>query len=343
MSKTYFGIDVSEHNGILDWTKIAKSVDYAILRVGYRGYGSAGNLKEDKNFKTNIEGAIKNGIPVGIYWFAQEINEMEAIAAANYVHNLIKNYKIILPVYYDTEMSTADPKGTGRADDLSKNARTSATIAFCKRIENLGYKAGIYASESWFKSHIDFSRVKNYHIWVAKYSENKPSTDIYDIWQYSSKGKLNGLSGNFDVNYMYVDLISPPKPVYEKWTGYVTADKLNVRSKPNTDSTVLGQLTKGASKTIKGVSGDFYKITYKDKTAYVSKKYISKNKPDMSWAGVVTATLLNVRAKANINSKVLGTLKHNSSVKVNGESGEFYKITYKNQTAYVAKRYIKKK
>lgn len=354
MSKTYFGIDVSKHNGTLDWSKISKKVDFAIIRAGYRGYGSDGDLVQDIQFKNNIEGAIKNGIPVGIYWFAQEINEMEAIAAANYVYNLIKNYKITLPVYYDSELSTAKPAGTGRADSLSKNERTRITIAFCKRIETLGYKPGVYASENWFATHLDFSRIKNYHIWVAKYSNTKPSTSVYDIWQYSEKVGIVGLDGEFDANYMYNDLINTSKPTtpqkqttYKKWTGYVTANSLNVRAKSNTNSSILGVVKNGIALTIEGESNGFYKITYNKTTAYVSQKYISKTKPSTpskptytKWTGYVTANSLNVRAKASTDSKILGVLSKGKSVTIEDESGKFYKTTYNKQIAYVSKDYI---
>lgn len=211
-----FLVDISTFQRNIDYAKLARAVDGVIIRVGYRGYGSSGSLETDELFKIHITNCILHGIPVGVYWFAQEINASEGEAAADYVYNLIKDYKITFPVYYDSEYSSS-PTRTGRADNISKTARTNATVAFCKKIKKYGYTPGVYASESWFNDELDFSKLKNYSIWVACYGSDtgkagrKPTTSVYDMWQYSSKGKVDGYSGNIDVNYCYKDFISSKK------------------------------------------------------------------------------------------------------------------------------------
>lgn len=220
-----FLVDISTFQRNIDYAKLAKAVDGVIIRVGYRGYGSSGSLETDELFKIHITNCILHGIPVGVYWFAQEINASEGEAAADYVYNLIKDYKITFPVYYDSEYSSS-PTRTGRADNISKTARTNATVAFCKKIKKYGYTPGVYASESWFNDELDFSKLKNYSIWVACYGSDtgkagrKPTTSVYDMWQYSSKGKVDGYSGNIDVNYCYKDFVSSKSTTIKKaYTG----------------------------------------------------------------------------------------------------------------------------
>lgn len=134
-----------------------------------------------------------------------------------------------------------------------------------------------------------------------------------------------------------------PTPTYKTWTGYTTANTLNIRKKPSADSNILGTFAKGTKVTILGGKGKFYQILYKGYTSYIAKDYVSKTKPDTSWTGVVTASTLNVRAKPSTSSKKLGSLKRGAIVKISGSDGGFYITKYNNKTAYVAKKYIKKK
>ena len=236
---TKFIVDISTFQRSIDYKKLKSAVDGVIIRVGYRGYGKAGSLATDAYFKNHITNCIKHGTPVGVYWFAQEITKAEGVEAANYVHSLIKGYKHDLPVYYDSEGSTA-PNNTGRADRISKTARTDATVGFCEQIKKLGYIPGVYASESWFNTHLDFNRIKGYSIWVACYGSNtgkagrKPNTPVYDMWQFSSKGRVDGYNGNLDVNYCYkdfgakVDAKPVTKPVAKPAKKPATTVKTNV-------------------------------------------------------------------------------------------------------------------
>ena len=211
-----FLVDISTFQRNIDYAKLAKAVDGVIIRAGFRGYGSSGRLETDELFKIHITNCILHGIPVGVYWFAQEVNASEGKEAADYVYNLIKDYKITFPVYYDSEYSSSLTR-TGRADNISKTERTNATVAFCEQIKKYGYIPGVYASESWFNDKLDFSGIKKFSIWVACYGADtgkagrKPTTSVYDMWQYSSKGKVNGYNGNIDVNYCYKNFASSKK------------------------------------------------------------------------------------------------------------------------------------
>lgn len=200
VSKTgVLGIDVSKWQKEIDWDKVKnEGVDFAIIRCGYRG-SVTGSLVEDPYFEQNIKGARAAGIKVGVYFFTQAINEVEAVEEASMVLNLIKGYKLSYPVFIDVEGSG------GRADGIDKNTRTAAVNAFCKTIQNGGYKAGIYANKTWFESKMNTGSLTGYKIWLAQYAAAPTyKATRYDMWQYTSKGKVSGISGNVDMNISYL-------------------------------------------------------------------------------------------------------------------------------------------
>ena len=196
-------IDVSVYQGVITWSKVKGKIDGAIIRAGYRGYGKAGTLKTDARFKENIEGAIKQGIPVGVYWFTQAITIAEAVAEAKYLISLLEDYKLTYPIYLDSEYS--NPQKNGRADGLSKKDRTDIAIAFLHAVKAAGYIPGIYASTSWYTDKLDDSRLSEFSHWVAQYSKACTYKGNYDMWQYTSSGKVDGISGNVDKNLCYKD------------------------------------------------------------------------------------------------------------------------------------------
>ena len=201
-----YGIDVSVHNGKIDWNQVARSgeAEYAIIRAGYRGYGSNGTMAEDGQFKANIQGALDAGLKVGVYFYTQAISEDEARAEARFAVSLIKDAgcrnKLTYPIYVDTE---ASPPGNGRADGLGRSARTRIIKAFCNEVRSQGYKAGIYASKNWFETKLYASDLEDYDIWVAQYSSTCTYGGRYDMWQYTSSYQISGISGRVDRNRNY--------------------------------------------------------------------------------------------------------------------------------------------
>ena len=192
------GIDVSKYQGNIDWGAVAASgINFAIIRVGYRG-SSSGALVQDPNFKKNISGATKAGIKVGLYFFTQAVNEAEAVEEASMAMSLASGYKVTYPIFIDTESAS-----NGRANGLSKSARTAVVKAFCQTIRNGGYKAGVYASKSWYANQLNASALNGYCIWVAQYNSSCTYSGKYDMWQYSSKGSVSGIKGNVDMNISY--------------------------------------------------------------------------------------------------------------------------------------------
>ncbi len=192
------GIDVSKFNGNIDWTKVRNSgVTYAIIRSGYRG-STAGALVEDPKFRANIKGASAAGLKVGVYFFTQAVNEVEAVEEASMVLSQVSGYKISYPIFLDVESSG------GRADGLDYATRTKVINAFCQTIRNSGYTAGVYANKTWLQKKFDPGQLGAYKIWLAQYNSTPTYTGRYNLWQYSSKGSVNGISGNVDMNLSYM-------------------------------------------------------------------------------------------------------------------------------------------
>lgn len=194
------GIDVSKYQPSINWAQVkASGVEYVIIRVGYRGYGS-GVMVEDPYFKSHIAGARAAGLKVGVYFYSQAITVEEAVEEASMAIQLCNSYKLHYPIYFDTE---ATGTGVGRADNLSKTQRTAIANAFCQTVQNSGYKAGVYASKSWFYYQLDYSQLSKYDIWLAHYTTSTDFSYRYDMWQYTGSGSCPGISGAVDLNWAY--------------------------------------------------------------------------------------------------------------------------------------------
>ena len=190
------GIDVSKWNQKIDWNRVKQAgVEYAIIRAGYRG-ATTGALIQDPYFEVNIKGATQAGIPVGVYFFTQATNVIEAVEEASMVISLCKNYNLSYPIFIDTEGAG----GNGRADGLDRETRTQVCEAFCKTVEGAGYRAGVYGARNWFNHMLDMSRLDNYVIWLAEYRDKPLYQGYYHIWQYTSSGSIDGIEGRVDLN-----------------------------------------------------------------------------------------------------------------------------------------------
>ena len=197
LNRTARGIDVSKFQGSIDWNAVkADGITFAIIRCGYRGYGS-GALVEDSTYRANIRGAINAGLKVGVYFYSQATNEAEAVEEASMVLSLVSGYSLPLGVYYDTEKVAGD---TGRADTISAAQRTACAVAFCETIRNSGYSAGVYSYASWFYNSLNFANISKYNIWIAQYRDTLNFSYKYNIWQYTGSGHVNGISKPVDMN-----------------------------------------------------------------------------------------------------------------------------------------------
>ncbi len=195
LSNGTLGIDVSKYNKEIDWETVRDSgVQFAIIRLGYRG-SSSGSLVEDPYFQKNLKGAKEAGVKIGVYFFTQALNTTEAVEEASMVASLVKPEELAAPVFIDVEGSG------GRGDALDPKTRAENINAFCETLTGMGYRAGVYASKNWFKKYIDTDSLGDWKIWLAQYKVRTPDYEgHYDAWQYSSKGHVDGIEGNVDLN-----------------------------------------------------------------------------------------------------------------------------------------------
>ena len=196
------GVDVSEHQGDIDWEKVkAAGYDFAFIRVGYRGYGEAGRLCIDAMFHQNIVEAQSVGIDVGVYFFAQAVNEAEAEEEADLVLQQLAGYQLQLPVVYDPESILDDE---ARTDNVSGEQFTKNTAVFCQKIKEAGYQPAIYSNMLWEAYELDLKVLEEYPIWYADY-ELKPQTPYrFEFWQYTNQGAVDGIEGETDLNIQLI-------------------------------------------------------------------------------------------------------------------------------------------
>ena len=212
------GIDVSEHQGRIDWDAVkASGIDFAILRVGFGAPSFGGRV--DYQFNRNISECERLGIPYGVYVYSYAFDNQQAADEASMVIDCLSGHNPRLPVYYDLEDKTiiAD----GRQSGIASRAQT-----FCNKISSAGYKPGIYANLNWFNNILTDPVFKSgsWDHWIAQYNSQCHYTGSYSFWQYTSRGKVSGISGNVDMNYAYVDVSLYYWQLKEGTWHYATSD-----------------------------------------------------------------------------------------------------------------------
>ena len=188
------GIDVSYHNGTIDWKRVKQSeVEYAIIRCGY---GTNDKNQDDKKWEENVKGCIDNNIPYGVYLYSYADTVEKASSEADHAIRLLQGKKFKYPVYYDLEEDAIRKK-------LSKTEIANIAKTFCNKLSAKGYTVGIYANKDWFTNYLTDSCFNNWTKWVAQYNTVCNYQGKYDMWQCSSTGRVPGISGNVDLNYSY--------------------------------------------------------------------------------------------------------------------------------------------
>ena len=201
---TLKGVDVSKYQGDIDWKKVAADgVDFAIVRLGFRGMGSQGTCELDPYFTQNIEGAKAAGIDVGVYFFTQATTVAEAREEAKFVIDNLKGYDITWPVVFDTEAITSYK--AARANELSRETRTACAKAFLEEIKKAGYTPMLYANTRWSILKLDLAELSEFDFWYAYYGDEIYYPYKFSMWQYSSSGTVEGIKGNADLNISFVD------------------------------------------------------------------------------------------------------------------------------------------
>ena len=348
------GIDVARYQGTIDWQEVSQAdVDFAIVRIGYRGM-TDGKIKSDPNGRYNLQEAAKAGIPLGVYFFSTAVTEEEAEEEAAWVAEEISGYPITYPVVYDCE-NFNNPDSRQYA--LNKSQRTDIALAFLKAIEKKGYEAMFYASKgdmelekSWEVSRIE----EDYKIWVAQYPalpypETKETSysGTHHMWQYSMEGSVPGIRQPVDLNIAYFgyDGIEPahskkiPETVevdveamldFEDVSDQVTAKKeTNLRNIPSqdTDSEVLRTLVNGeVAQRIAVSSNGWSKLVLDGKIYYAATNYLTSDlayeaPPEEEYLpsehGIQTqfvAVNQLVTAKKMVNLRKLPSVEHEDAV-----------------------------
>ncbi len=198
------GIDVSYHNKGINWDAVcAQGIDFAIIRLGYRGW-ETGLLHDDTCFEQNLRGAKAAGIKVGVYIYSTAINAKEAEAEAALVLTRLNGFPLDMPVYLDTEQSGEYPGG--RADRLNKVRRYEIISAFCRTIRDGGYDVGVYSGQNYLKNHVAFHTLDANPVWLASYTRDNKLPEFpyeYDMWQFTDRGVVAGIRGVADMNVIY--------------------------------------------------------------------------------------------------------------------------------------------
>ena len=176
-------------------------IEFAIIRLGYRGYGEEGKLVEDKMAFKNIEGALEAGLQVGVYFFSQAITVDEAVEEAEYVLERIKNYDITMPVVYDWEYISEE----ARTAKMDRRTLTDCYLAFCEKIAEAGYTPMAYFNSYQSRALMNLTELEQYPFWLALYSDRMTYPYRIEMWQYTDSGKVPGIQGSVDINLYFVD------------------------------------------------------------------------------------------------------------------------------------------
>lgn len=198
------GCDISHWQGVVDFKKLAKQVDFVILKLG--GSDTTDFFYIDKKFEKYYAAANEAGLAVGCYWFVgkNSTGSEDGLREAKYIHAAIKDKSFEMPIYIDFE----------KGSKIHKAKNTAYCIACGNALEKLGYFVGIYASDiSGFKEMLNLEDLKRFSLWVARYEKVPQYVKNYHLWQYSSKGRLDGISGNVDLDFAYLNL---PKIIKQK-------------------------------------------------------------------------------------------------------------------------------
>ena len=191
------GIDVSEHQGAINWESTAKAIDFAFIRLGYRGYGSEGGIRLDGCYTANMDGATENGVPVGVYFYSQATSYEEGVEEANFVLSNLGAYSLSYPIVLDREDPMVED---ARTNDLTVEQHTQAALGFLETIRAAGYQTMMYTNRMYYALYLDDEQIYQYPIWYAQYADEPDWPYEFNIWQYTESGEVPGISGPVDLN-----------------------------------------------------------------------------------------------------------------------------------------------
>lgn len=338
-------IDVSEHNGKLNWEKLKPQIEGAIIRCGF---GSDYKSQDDAYYSRNVSECERLGIPYGVYIYSYANTVAKAKSEASHVKRLVKGHNLTFPIFYDLE----EEKYSSYA---SKMAQTWMA-------EMSGYEIGIYANTYWWKNYLKNASCKNK--WVAYWGATKPSISNMVLWQYSSTGKISGVSGQFDLNKnisMPIPQPTPtptptptPEPANEHAGIWTTTAKsgLNMRIGPSTSSIIITCIPYNSQVACYGEKeGDWLKVTWNGKTGWCCKTYLSKYSDyDSSKAGTYKVTAVHglyMRTGAGKSNNDIKCMKSGSECTCEGfykkVDGVIWLRVTQGSTGWSSSEYLSKK
>lgn len=287
---TELGIDVSQYQGDIDWESVAAAgIKFAIIKVAGRGYGSSGTLYTDSYYKTNLTEAKKYGIKVGAYFFSQAITEDEAVEEAEMFSELLSGISLDLPAYMDYEWERGAVNGVyyRTNNGASADVRTGIVDAFCETMVENGYAAGLYTGGYILSTNLNSSELaEKYRIWVASYSSSiKYYTGVYDMWQYSSTGTVDGISGNVDMDYWYNCTDAWPSTENKYIREFVTRLYTNCLGREPDSAGLYNWTMAIASGNVTAASAAYGFFT--------SEEFTNKNYSDEDFVSICYKTILN--------------------------------------------------
>ena len=334
-SSETIGIDVSAWQETINWNKVAlTNVKFALLRASV-------SRNVDKYFEANYAGALAAGIPVvGVYYYSYSMTPSDCAADADFVITNLKGKKV--PIYFDMEEQ--------KQADLGRQKVTDMMIAFTKRCQSYGYECNIYSNKNWYKNvfYPDQLAALGCKFWIAAYglddgtmnTKYKPNVGEY-IWQYTSKGKVDGVPWNVDMNVMYGTPSPTPTPTptpstVEKMVKII-ATSINRRSKPVLDSSnIVGYYVNGQTVQVKGISSDGQ--FYLDSAGYY---FTSNSQYVKDLTGYVNCDALNVRQNPNTSATVLSLIYNGNTVSILKEQNDWVYVKLSSGlTGWCAKQYI---
>lgn len=354
-NETSFGIDVSTWQGKINWKKVKESgVSFAMIRVGFRGMDS-GKIVLDNKFKDNMAGALANNINVGVYFFSMAKNAQEAREEAAWVYSMIKDYDITYPVAIDTEIFNRN-----RLAGVSYSTLTNNALEFSKYIKSKGYTPMIYSYMKALTDYFDTAKFSGQRIWLAQYNDKVTYKGKYHMWQYTSDGRVPGISGRVDMNVAYFSVTNDVtkkstvngitntgglSPVsFKDMNMNTTLTKtVTLRSSPYTKlPNKAGLLESGKSIVVTGMSDNFIRIEYNGSTFYINdtncfKMNLSKvNFDDVNLSAKATkrVELLN-QPYSFLNNNSGGYLNVNEDFIISGINREYIRVIVKSKTYYV--------
>jgi GH25 family lysozyme M1 (1,4-beta-N-acetylmuramidase) len=199
---SYAGVDISKNSGTVDFEALKKSgISFVMIKLGSRGYDT-GKVTLDSSFVTNIQGAEAAGLGVGIYFYSQAVSEAEATEEVNFILQNLKGYTITYPVVMDMELVAND---TARTDKLSAADKTRVTATFMSGVQAAGYIPAVYGNKEWLLTKINLQSIGQSKVWLSQPGDIPDYPYQFVMWQYSTDGKVNGISGNADLDISMID------------------------------------------------------------------------------------------------------------------------------------------